>query len=94
MRPASVLTAKIERAAEAHRIRAAGAGAQALVVLVAEDGQVENRVLPLPLGVPTSALIEASNFLNARIRGTHPGGGAQPNSRRRWPRRPQPNSIS
>ena len=43
--------------------------AQALVMLVAEDGQVENRVLPLPPGVPTSALTEASNFLNARIRG-------------------------
>jgi heat-inducible transcriptional repressor len=42
---------------------------QALVVLVAEDGQVENRVLPLQPGVPTSALTEASNFLNARIRG-------------------------
>jgi heat-inducible transcriptional repressor len=42
---------------------------RALVVLVAEDGQIENRVLPLPLGVPTSALTEASNFLNARIRG-------------------------
>jgi heat-inducible transcriptional repressor len=42
---------------------------QALVVLVAEDGQVENRVLPLPPGVPTSALTEASNFLNTRIRG-------------------------
>jgi heat-inducible transcriptional repressor len=42
---------------------------QALVVLVGEDGQVENRVLPLPPGVPMSALTEASNFLNARIRG-------------------------
>lgn len=42
---------------------------QALVVLVAEDGQVENRVLPLPPGVPVSALTEASNFLNARLRG-------------------------
>jgi len=42
---------------------------KALVVLVAEDGQVENRVLVLPPGVPTSALTEASNFLNARIRG-------------------------
>ncbi|WP_289014206.1 heat-inducible transcriptional repressor HrcA [uncultured Methylobacterium sp.] len=42
---------------------------RALVVLVAEDGQIENRVLPLPLGVPMSALNEASNFLNARIRG-------------------------
>src|SRR5262245_24435213 len=42
---------------------------RALVVLVAEDGQVENRILNLPLGLPTSALTEASNFLNARIRG-------------------------
>ncbi|MGN6309683.1 MAG: heat-inducible transcriptional repressor HrcA [Xanthobacteraceae bacterium] len=42
---------------------------RALVVLVAEDGQVENRVLDLPPGVPSSALVEASNFLNARIRG-------------------------
>ena len=42
---------------------------RALVVLVAEDGQVENRVLDVPAGVPSSALIEASNFLNARIRG-------------------------
>jgi heat-inducible transcriptional repressor len=42
---------------------------RALVVLVAEDGQVENRVLELPPGIPSSALTEASNFLNARIRG-------------------------
>ena len=42
---------------------------RALVVLVAEDGQVENRVLNIPVGLPTSALIEAGNFLNARIRG-------------------------
>jgi heat-inducible transcriptional repressor len=43
--------------------------ARALVVLVAEDGSVENRVLDLPAGLPPSALIEAGNFLNARIRG-------------------------
>lgn len=42
---------------------------RALVVLVSEDGQVENRVLPVPAGLPTSALTEATNFLNARIRG-------------------------
>src|SRR5581483_3488523 len=42
---------------------------RALVVLVSEDGQVENRVLSLPSGLPTSALTEATNFLNARIRG-------------------------
>jgi heat-inducible transcriptional repressor len=42
---------------------------RALVVLVGEDGQVENRIVNLPVGLPTSALIEAGNFLNARIRG-------------------------
>ena len=42
---------------------------RALVVLVAEDGQVENRIVILPPGLPISALTEASNFLNARIRG-------------------------
>src|ERR1700749_1231234 len=42
---------------------------RALVVLVSDDGQVENRVLTLPSGVPSSALTEATNFLNARIRG-------------------------
>jgi len=42
---------------------------KALVVLVSEDGQVENRVLNLPAGLPTSSLTEATNFLNAHIRG-------------------------
>jgi heat-inducible transcriptional repressor len=42
---------------------------RALVILVAEDGQVENRVLNLPVGLPASALTEATNFLNAHIRG-------------------------
>jgi len=42
---------------------------RALVVMVAEDGQVENRIFNLPAGLPTSALTEAGNFLNARIRG-------------------------
>jgi heat-inducible transcriptional repressor len=42
---------------------------RALAVLVAEDGQVENRVLNVPAGLPTSSLVEAANFLNARVRG-------------------------
>ncbi len=42
---------------------------RALAVLVGEDGTVENRVLVLPPGLPSSALVEASNFLNARVRG-------------------------
>ena len=43
---------------------------RALVVLVSDDGQVENRILNLPAGVPASALVEATNFLNSRIRGS------------------------
>jgi heat-inducible transcriptional repressor len=42
---------------------------RALVVLVADDGHVENRILNVPVGLPTSALAEASNFLNAHARG-------------------------
>jgi heat-inducible transcriptional repressor len=42
---------------------------RSLVVLVADDGSVENRLLDLPAGLPPSALTEASNFLNAHIRG-------------------------
>ena len=42
---------------------------RALAVLVGEDGQVENRVLNIPAGLPSNVLVEAGNFLNARIRG-------------------------
>ena len=42
---------------------------RALVVLVGDDGQVENRVVNLPVGLPSSALVEATNYLNSRIRG-------------------------
>ena len=42
---------------------------RALVVLVSAEGSVENRLLDLPVGLPASALVEASNYLNARIAG-------------------------
>lgn len=42
---------------------------QALAVLVADDGTVENRLMPLAAGVTPSTLQEASNFLNARMKG-------------------------
>jgi heat-inducible transcriptional repressor len=42
---------------------------RALVVLVTEDGLVENRVIELPPGVPIATLITASNYLNARMAG-------------------------
>ena len=42
---------------------------RALVILVNADGQVENRVIDIPAGVPPSALQQASNYLNARLSG-------------------------
>ncbi len=41
----------------------------ALVVLVGQDGQVENRVLPLPPGLPASAITQASNYLASLVVG-------------------------
>ena len=42
---------------------------KALVVIVGENGSVENRVIALPPGITASALIEASNYINAKIAG-------------------------
>jgi heat-inducible transcriptional repressor len=42
---------------------------RALAVLVGEDGSVENRIVATPRDLPASALQEAANYLNARIRG-------------------------
>jgi heat-inducible transcriptional repressor len=42
---------------------------RALLVLAGDDGSVENRVLNLPEGLPQQALAEATNYLNARVRG-------------------------
>jgi membrane fusion protein (multidrug efflux system) len=42
---------------------------RALAVLVADDGTVENRVIPVSRDLPASALVEAGNYLNARLRG-------------------------
>jgi heat-inducible transcriptional repressor len=42
---------------------------RALVVLVGEGGDVENRVIDVPLGMPASSLVEASNYLTARMIG-------------------------
>jgi heat-inducible transcriptional repressor len=42
---------------------------RALVVIVLEDGAVENRIMRLPPGITPSALTEASNFLASRLQG-------------------------
>ncbi|MGF1641406.1 MAG: heat-inducible transcriptional repressor HrcA [Rhodospirillales bacterium] len=42
---------------------------RALVVLVSETGLVENRIIDTPIGTHPSALVEASNYLSARLVG-------------------------
>ena len=42
---------------------------RALVVTVTQSGQVENRIIDTPVGMPASVLVEATNYLNARLTG-------------------------
>jgi heat-inducible transcriptional repressor len=63
-----MLTAK-QDAALKHVEFVAVAPGKAMVIMVSEDGQVENRVIDTPAGLPVSALSEASNYLGARLRG-------------------------
>lgn len=42
---------------------------RALVVLVTEGGMVENRLIDVPMGLPMSTFIEATNYLTARLVG-------------------------
>ncbi len=42
---------------------------KALVVLVSGNGDVENRIIDLPPGLPPAALVEAGNYLSARLKG-------------------------
>jgi heat-inducible transcriptional repressor len=42
---------------------------RALVVMVTADGVVENRVIDVPMGMPASSLVEATNYLTARLVG-------------------------
>jgi heat-inducible transcriptional repressor len=42
---------------------------RALVILVAEDGTVENRVVDVPPGIPASIFMRATNYLSAQAQG-------------------------
>jgi heat-inducible transcriptional repressor len=42
---------------------------RALVILVGEDGTVENRVIDVPAGLPASAFLRATNYLSAKAQG-------------------------
>lgn len=63
-----VVAPKIQRSLKHMEFVWLGRG-RSLVVLVTEDGLVENRLLDLPLDVEPSALIEATNYLNHRLVG-------------------------
>lgn len=67
---AGVVAAPVREAGVKHvEFVALGGGDQALAVIVYDDGEVENRLMRLAPGVTPSTLQEASNFLNARLRG-------------------------
>jgi heat-inducible transcriptional repressor len=42
---------------------------RAILVLITEDGVVENRLIEIPIGIPSTVLVEASNYLNSRLAG-------------------------
>lgn len=46
---------------------------RALVVVVADNGLVENRVIDVPLGMSASTLVDAGNYLTARLAGRSVG---------------------
>jgi heat-inducible transcriptional repressor len=63
-----VVAPKVERPLKHIEFVQIGPG-RALVVLVAEGGLVENRIIELPLGISPSALVEAGNYLTHRLVG-------------------------
>jgi len=66
---ASVVVAPKANAPIKHIEFVALAPGRALVVIVTSDGNIENRSIELPLGLPQSALVEAGNYLSARLEG-------------------------
>lgn len=66
---AGLVTAPKEDGALKHIEFARLSTTEALVVLVFESGHVENRVMSLPPGLPSSSLIQAANYLNATLIG-------------------------
>lgn len=66
---AGIVVTPVREAGVKHVEFVALAPDQALAIMVFEDGQVENRLMRHAVGLTPSALQEASNFLNARLRG-------------------------
>ncbi|HAD85960.1 MAG TPA: heat-inducible transcriptional repressor HrcA, partial [Rhodospirillaceae bacterium] len=44
---------------------------RALVILVTESGVVENRIMEIPADLPASALVQATNYLSAKLVGNN-----------------------
>ena len=63
-----VLAPKTESPLKHVEFVALGPG-RALVVLVTENGLVENRIIQVPTGMTPSALVQAGNYLSARLTG-------------------------
>ena len=63
-----VVAPKVERPLKHIEFVQIGPG-RALVVLVAEGGLVENRIVDLPAAMPPSSLVEAGNYLTQRLVG-------------------------
>lgn len=68
-RCAGLVVAAKQDAALKHIEFVAVSPGKALVIMVTEDGTVENRLMDVPPGLPVSVLAEASNYLNVRLRG-------------------------
>jgi heat-inducible transcriptional repressor len=66
---AGVVVTPIREASIKHVEFVALGAERTLAIMVFEDGVVENRLMPRTPGLTPSALQEASNFLNARLRG-------------------------
>ncbi len=63
-----VLTSKVN--ARLRHIEFVGISpSKALVIMVSQDGSVENRTIEIPRGLPSSTLVEVSNYLNSRCQG-------------------------
>jgi heat-inducible transcriptional repressor len=63
-----VLAPKAERALKHFEFVSLGPD-RALVVMVMDNGLVENRIIEVPIGTPNSTLVEANNYLCAKLAG-------------------------
>jgi heat-inducible transcriptional repressor len=63
-----VVAPKTDRPLKHLEFVALGPG-RTLIVMVTEDGVVENRVIETPLGIPAASLVMASNYLSSRLIG-------------------------